>query len=136
MNRCGRLTRKVHYEFITTGFQMITGNSDKTHLIQSVLWMEHNSNFNLCIGSVGGYVRYKKGNLIYVFSGPINAPDALSAEIEAILHIVRLILSRQLKYKRISVDQYGQVCWLAGVAVCFYMFKNLKRLLQVVVFPG
>ena len=70
--------------------------------------MEHNSNFNLCTGSVGGYVRYKKGNLIYVFSGPINAPDALSAEIEPILHIVRLI----------SMARF--------VAVCFYMFKTLR----------
>ncbi|KAL1807646.1 hypothetical protein ACET3Z_024636 [Daucus carota] len=76
---------RVYYNRLSNDYWKFRQNS--FDLVCSVDGAWGNSNFNLCTGSVGGYARYKKGNLIYVFSGPINAPDALSAEIEAILHI-------------------------------------------------
>lgn len=58
---------------------------------------------SFCSGAVGGYIKNKSGDLVYVFSGPIKVSNALSAEIEAILHVVRMILSRQLKPGKILI---------------------------------
>lgn len=49
------------------------------------------------MGGIGGQVLNRTGNIIYSFAGPLKVRNSLEAEIEAILHVVNLVIEKKFQ---------------------------------------
>lgn len=54
-------------------------------------------------GGIGGQVINRAGRVIYSFSGPMVVSNSLEAEIEAILHVIRMIVANKFRDSRIVI---------------------------------
>lgn len=88
-----------------------------SHIVKKEFWDYKRTSFDLIcaidgawfvsdtgpIGGIRGQVSNKEGKIIYTFSGPVKALNSLEAEIEAIIHVILLILNNKFQHGRIVI---------------------------------
>lgn len=54
-------------------------------------------------GGIGGTIKNKSGTLTHVFTGPVAVHTSQAVEIEAIVHVLRLVLERKIANQSIVI---------------------------------
>lgn len=73
--------------------------------------------FNKCKARIGGYLKDKDDNIVFIFSGPSNASSPLLAELEAISHLLLGI-----------VNSNKRLCWCKVYSDCFEAVRSCSKL--------